>query len=53
MAENKAEVKKDAKPKVDVDAFIARKMNVLNMVGTAKANRAMDRVIAKNKGGLA
>lgn len=42
-------VKKTTK-KTDVNAFIKRKLTVLNAYGGAKAEKAMTRIIAKNKG---
>lgn len=32
-------------------SFVERKLAVLNAIGTAKASRAMTRVIARNQGG--
>ena len=62
MEETK-KVKTNAKPdeqkrKEEVEAFINRKLDVLNRVArdgkrSARAEMAMNRVISKNKGGLA
>lgn len=53
MATKKEDVKKETKQAVDIDAFINRKLRVLNTKNGAKYERAMTRVLAKNKGGLA
>lgn len=45
-------IKKTTK-KTDVNAFIQRKLSVLNAHGGYKAEKAMTRVIGKNKGGQA
>ncbi len=51
MAETKATETK-ATAKVDTTAsFIERKLNLLNAKNTAKAQKAMARIIANNKGG--
>lgn len=61
--EEKTKVKTNAKSdeqkrKEEVEAFINRKLDVLNRVArdgkrSARAEMAMNRVISKNKGGLA
>lgn len=38
-------------PKVDVQAFISRKLNALNQLEGAKAERAMARVLKANETG--
>lgn len=63
MEETKTKVKTNAKSdeqkrKEEVEAFINRKLDVLNRVArdgkrSARAEMAMNRVISKNKGGLA
>ena len=63
MEETKTQVKTNAKSdeqkrKEEVEAFINRKLDVLNRVArdgkrSARAEMAMNRVISKNKGGLA
>ena len=63
MEETKAKLTTNAKPdeqkrKEEVEAFINRKLDVLNRVArdgkrSARAEMAMNRVISKNKGGLA
>ena len=63
MEETKTKVKANAKSdeqkrKEEVEAFINRKLDVLNRVArdgkrSARAEMAMNRVISKNKGGLA
>lgn len=45
-------VKKMTK-KTDTNAFIKRKLSALNAYGGYKAEKAMNRIIAKNKGGQA
>lgn len=56
MAETKAnETKATEKATVKVDEtarFIERKLNILNAKNTAKAQKAMARIIANNKGGV-
>lgn len=42
-------VKKTTK-KTDVNAFIERKLSALNAYGGVKAEKAMTRIIQKNKG---
>lgn len=39
--------------KTNKDAFINRKLSVLNLKATKASQKAIDRIIAKNKGGLA
>lgn len=55
MAETKAtETKATEQTTVKVDdtaRFIERKLNILNAKNTAKAQKAMARIIANNKGG--
>lgn len=63
MEETKAKLTTNAKPdeqkrKEEIEAFINRKLDVLNRVArdgkrSARAEMAMNRVISKNKGGLA
>lgn len=63
MEETKTKVKANAKSdeqkrKEEIEAFINRKLDVLNRVArdgkrSARAEMAMNRVISKNKGGLA
>lgn len=63
MEETKAKLTTNANPdeqkrKEEVEAFINRKLDVLNRVArdgkrSARAEMAMNRVISKNKGGLA
>lgn len=63
MEEKKAKLTTNAKSdeqkrKEEVEAFINRKLDVLNRVArdgkrSARAEMAMNRVISKNKGGLA
>lgn len=63
MEETKEKLTTNAKPdeqkrKEEVEAFINRKLDVLNRVArdgkrSARAEMAMNRVISKNKGGLA
>ncbi len=57
MAEKATETKATEKATEKVndssttEAFIERKLNILNAKGTAKAQRAMARIIANNQGG--
>lgn len=44
---------KKKETKTDTTAFVNRKLQALNTVGDAKAEKAMTRIISKNKGGLA
>lgn len=63
MEETKEKLTTNAKPdeqkrKEEIEAFINRKLDVLNRVArdgkrSARAEMAMNRVISKNKGGLA
>lgn len=63
MEETKAKLTTNANPdeqkrKEEIEAFINRKLDVLNRVArdgkrSARAEMAMNRVISKNKGGLA
>lgn len=52
---DKKEIKMPQKKgkKTNVDAFINRKLSVLNLKATKASQKAIDRIIAKNKGGLA
>lgn len=50
--ETAQKAQKPVSKKSDVDAFIERKLNVLNAKGTGKASRSMARIIEKNKGGM-
>ena len=45
MEEKVVKAKKTPEQKVDVQAFVSRKLNALNQLGGAKAERAMERVL--------
>lgn len=55
MAETKATETKATETKTakvdETASFIERKLNILNAKNTAKAQKAMARIIANNKGG--
>ncbi len=45
MKKDETKVAEAPKNEVDVDAFVARKLNALNQLGGAKAEKAMARVL--------
>lgn len=51
MEEKVVKAKNTPEQKVDVQAFVSRKLNALNQVGGAKAERAMERVLKAIMGG--
>ena len=51
MEEKVSKAKKTPEQKVDVQAFVSRKLNALNQLGGAKAERAMERVLKATMGG--
>ena len=51
MEEKVVKAKKTPEQKVDVQAFVSRKLNALNKLGGAKAERAMERVLKATMGG--
>lgn len=51
MEEKVVKGKKTPEQKVDVQAFVSRKLNTLNQLGGAKAERAMERVLKATMGG--
>lgn len=51
MAKEKAKEQAVEKQTVNADEFIQRKLQVLNALGTEKANRSMQRIIEVNRQG--
>lgn len=53
MEEKNLKKETPVEDKVDVRAFVNRKLNALNQLDGAKAERAMNRVLKANMGGQA